>query len=497
VTPRSPERSVVGLATAAAALGVALEAVASGAAAYALVAWTVVISVIRAPRAAVPGVLAFLVVQEPLAAHALELDKALYGALRAADEVLALAAVLRLWCLRRRGELGWVRWRDWRWAAGFVAAWLASSAVAGAGLGPTALGAFLACRFFLYLLLAWSVPWTPADAGRLLRALAACAPALLALGFVGFLLPEATEALLPNIVDEEEFSRSGLRSFRAPFLNPGVYGWACAVATLAAATLWLSTRRRGDALAALCGIVGVVVSLRRKPLVGVPLALAAALGSLTRRQKAYLAGGVAALAVAGGYWAAAHFDALVEDTVASYLDPSTREDSARGALTLGAAAIAQQHAPLGAGFGRFGSYPSVLWYSDVYYELGLAELYGFSEEHPHYILDLYWQHLLGETGYVGLACIVVWFWGLWSRVRASARALSSSPELGRIALFVTMILAEALVESMGAPIFETPLPALAIALPVGIALRLADDQAAPSGPGDERPVPHLEHEQRV
>jgi hypothetical protein len=496
MTEGSPERALVKLATAGAIFGLALQIVFDGAAFYAIAAWIVIVPILLWPQAAIPALLGYLAVQEPIAAHVHAVSPQAYGALRSFDELAMVAAVLRLGCLRSRGKLQWLRWKDWRWAAAFVLTGIVSSALHGSGLAPAALGLFLSCRFFGYVLLAWSVPWNESQGVSLLRVFTCAGPVMLGIGFVGFLFPDATEALLPNDVGEDEFIRSGLRPFRAPFLNPGVFGWVCAVAALAAISVWLVSRRRRIGIAALSSVFGILLSLRRKPLLGLPLALIAALGHLDRRQKAYLLTGAIVVGAVGSYWGAEYVRALVEDTAANYLDPATRDETARGALVAASAIVARQYVPFGAGFGRFGSYPSVLYYSSVYEDLGISGIYGFSEEHPYYLLDLYWPHLLGEVGVLGVVFMGLWFVAVWRRLRAASEALAENTVLRPLAMFATMMLAEALAESVGAPIFETPLPALAIALPIGMALRLADEAARSRTP-DELAVPNFEDQQRI
>jgi hypothetical protein len=485
----SPELVVVALVTAAVVTALALEAVYEGAAFYAAAAWLVIVPVVLRPRIAVPALLAYLCIQEPLAAHVGEISKQAQGALRSFDEMAIIAAVIRILLLHRRRELSWLSWKDWRWAAAAMFLGVASSALHGDAIAPAAAGLFLSCRFFAYVMLVWSVDWEEHDATQLVRVVTWLGPILLLIGFLGSLAPEITERLIPNSIGEEEFARSGLRSFRAPFLNPGIYGWACGMAAMAAIAAWLVTRRRSNVPAMLGSLVGVVLSLRRKPLIGIPVALLASAAHLNRRQRLYLAASVTAVVIAGAYWGGDQIRAVLDDTAANYLDSGSRDETARGALTSLALVLAQDLAPLGAGLGRFGSYPSVLWYSPLYDQMGISHVWGFSPDAPHYLLDVYWPHLLGELGFLGTGFMVLWFWRLWRRLRDAAQALTASLVLHQVALFGTMVLAEALVESVAMPVFETPLPALAVALPVGMALRLAGTPRNSAAPANELAVP--------
>ena len=173
---------------------------------------------------------------------------------------------------------------------------------------------------------------------------------------------------------------------------------------------------------------------------------------------------VAALVVGGILaWIAGEFiHATVEDTMSSYLDEDAAEKSARGLLVLGSLNLGAQHFPLGAGFGRFGTYASVLYYSDLYDQLGLSEIYGLTRENPYYLMDTYWPHVFAETGALGLMAMALFMWRIWRRVR-----LLDSIE-GRLA---ALLLVEAVVESFAAPVFDNSLQTLVIAIPIGMALR--------------------------
>ena len=66
---------------------------------------------------------------------------------------------------------------------------------------------------------------------------------------------------------------------------------------------------------------------------------------------------------------------------------------------------------LGWGPGRWGGHVSTLIYSDLYYEYGLANLWGASSEHSTFLSDGYWPHVLGETGSLGVVVnLLMLYW---------------------------------------------------------------------------------------
>lgn len=64
--------------------------------------------------------------------------------------------------------------------------------------------------------------------------------------------------------------------------------------------------------------------------------------------------------------------------------------------------VANDHFPLGSGFGTYGSYMSSVNYSPVYYKYGLNRVYGLQPVTGKFICDSFWPMILAEFGYIGL-----------------------------------------------------------------------------------------------
>ncbi len=395
------------------------------------------------------------------------------------DEITLVAGLVRVAVLMATGDRSWWRWRDWTWAGIFLVIGVLSSIANGGGLAATSLGLLQVGKLIGWLVVIRSIPWQRSDGRRVVVAFAVASVLLLITGLFGFLNPDFVLAHVvpdnPDLISESigRGEAQGTAPFLVPFVHPGFYGWAAAVTALAAIALVVETRSRRAAAGVLAGVVGVVLSLRRKPLMGVPLALLFALGRLTRRQRTWLVGVglVGALTIA--VVARDQLDLIIEDTIDNYLD-ADRDDQARFVMAYVGADLATSHFPLGVGLGRFGSAPSLTYYSEVYEQTGLANLPGFSSDpdEPHYMMDAYWQHLLGEVGWLGTLAMLVFLLQLLRHLRATHRKATDVDER-LIALFGFMVLAEALVESLASPLFEAGLEPLILALPIGIALRLA------------------------
>jgi hypothetical protein len=389
--------------------------------------------------------------------------------------VILLAGILRIAVLAgwRGLAVGQRRWLAY--TALFVAAGALSGLAAGVEKSTIALGAFLAVKFPVFFLLALTIPWTERDAERVVRFALLAAPVLLALGVVIWLLPPSAQAVFADASAEAEgnFARGGLNAMTGPFTHPGVFGWALAACGCYAAAALATglVKRRQAAVTLGTSVVGILGSLRRKPLLALPAAVLAGLWSGTsRRQRVVGISLFVAAALLLGWLAEARIKLLVEDTVTSYLDPYA-PTTARALLYVTGGDIARRAFPLGAGWGRFGGYVSQIRYSPLYDEYGLSAIYGLSPDTPMYIQDTYWPHILGEAGWLGALVLVAFLVALWRAAMRTARG-AHSPARRALALGAAMVLAEAVVESVAAPVFEGTLFAYVIAVPLAMAVAL-------------------------
>lgn len=90
--------------------------------------------------------------------------------------------------------------------------------------------------------------------------------------------------------------------------------------------------------------------------------------------------------------------------------------SSRGALIYYAFIIASKHFPLGAGFGTYGTEFSRKIYSPLYSQYGLNTIWGLSQDNSSFICDTMWAGIIGETGYIGLFSILMFFLYLFKRI---------------------------------------------------------------------------------
>lgn len=84
-------------------------------------------------------------------------------------------------------------------------------------------------------------------------------------------------------------------------------------------------------------------------------------------------------------------------------------DNAPRALLLKYAFVtANTYFPFGAGFATYGSSSAIREYSPLYYKYGFNHVYGMGEIYHPYLMDNYYQQIIGQLGYIGII-LLLWF----------------------------------------------------------------------------------------
>lgn len=80
------------------------------------------------------------------------------------------------------------------------------------------------------------------------------------------------------------------------------------------------------------------------------------------------------------------------------------EGQARFELLRAALQLSLDQFPFGSGFASFGSAITAEsdWYSPLYYQYGIASVWGLSQDYSAFISDSFWPTVLGQSGWVGL-----------------------------------------------------------------------------------------------
>jgi hypothetical protein len=212
--------------------------------------------------------------------------------------------------------------------------------------------------------------------------------------------------------------RLGVPVITSIFKQPAQY----AVFTLLALSLILAaaplTRSRTLGAALIAG--AALLSLRLKALIDIVLTFAGrAATSPSVAVRTLTPGLLISGAAAAGYFGAG----LIGDRAGALF--GTAGDAPRQTLYTVAASIASTRAPLGAGFGSFGSQASIQYYSPLYGEYGLSGVYGFTPNAPIFVQDASWATILGEGGWLGAAGFVLALGALAMMFWHQARTLTS------------------------------------------------------------------------
>jgi hypothetical protein len=167
------------------------------------------------------------------------------------------------------------------------------------------------------------------------------------------------------------------------------------------------------------------------------------------------------------------FIKVVQATYQDYIVRASTE--ARTVLTRDSFAVAADHFPAGAGFGRFGSAVAASNYSPEYLARGYPDIWGLGNtaENGRFLTDTEWPAILGESGFLGAAAFAL---GLLAIYRAGRRlSLSTGPAAHRWAgLTLVGWLIALLVESVGTVSFTGPPVSGAFFVLVGITTALLD-----------------------
>ena len=336
------------------------------------------------------------------------------------------------------------------------------------------IGGWLVLKLWLSVIVALLLPWRRSDAERVYRVLVAVGLLVAVIGGLDYLTHAAISRALHTSIYEFRAGTVRGEAVHSIFPHPGEFSLFMSLLFALTFARFAAQRSRRDLLLALCFAGSVMLSLRLK---GV-LSIAAVIAVVALLQAAH--GGRRGLAIAavgslvlGGIYLAE--GSVITRQIQTY---TSSESSARAELYSTSTRIASDDFPLGAGFGRFGTYASRLYYSPVYRQYGLSRVWGLSREFPNFIDDTSWPGIIGESGYAGLAFYVFGLLCLIAALLRRLRARAGPPRW--LALAALCALAAFLVDSAGDPTLFDWLATTCIALLAGPVLAPLTDLAQPA-----------------
>ena len=333
-------------------------------------------------------------------------------------------------------------------------------------------GLLLLLKGFLVLFIFAHVPFEEGNLRRYVVVFAIVCCAILFLGFLDFVNPEAFRAAIGNVADVEW--RFGIASVQSLFIHPGIFGWFCALAALFSLAFYFVTGRRICLVLFILFTLGLLLSMRRKPVAGVVVGAGVGILSLPLRRRVRVGLVLGVLVIFLGVLFAPQITGIVHEGLEIYLFHPDPMSVARSALYMTGVRVARDHFPLGAGLGRYGGYIAASHYSPMYEKYDLDLVSGL-EPGGHFLDDTFWPLIVGELGVLGL---ILYLWVCWRLFLFSWRAYRElgSPLIRGFALGTCMVFVEGLVESLADPVFVKPPQAYFLFGSMGIVYSLIDTQ---------------------
>jgi hypothetical protein len=122
--------------------------------------------------------------------------------------------------------------------------------------------------------------------------------------------------------------------------------------------------------------------------------------------------------------------------------------------------VANDHFPLGSGFGTYGSNSSGIEYSPLYQKYGLNNIYGLTQSNPMFISDSFWPMILGQFGYFGLFIYLIIILNLFRIIQQNFNSAKVHQYIVGLGIFIYLI-----ISSIAESAFVNP-----IAMPFAILL---------------------------
>lgn len=276
---------------------------------------------------------------------------------------------------------------------------------------------------------------------------------ILALGFIDLVAPELFRKVTGNMGYEP--ISGGILPVKSLFIHPGVFGWFMCFITLYCLAFFIVFGTHSYLFTGLAFCIGCILSMRAKALGGLVAGILAGLSTLplTKRIEKGFIIVVVIICISIPVWPKLY--RLYQEKFSEYVEVEEPMLVARHALYITSVEIAKDYFPFGAGFGRYGSWLSRKYYSPLYDEYNLSNVYGMTEEKPSFINDTFWPMILGETGFIGLALfagiLLSFFRTIYKQIKSENDKFIKAFQLGTF-----MVLIESLVESIAQSVYVGP-----------------------------------------
>lgn len=351
-----------------------------------------------------------------------------------------------------------------------------------------AVGAWLGLKLWVMVLVTLLLPWKAGDAQRVFKVLTRIGVFVAVLGVLDYLTHAAVSRALHTSIYNFETEAFRGEAVHSIFPHPGEYSLFMSLLFALAFASFAVRHRKADLALAVLFAGSVILSLRLKgflSLAAVVMIVALVQGMADHRR------GVAILLVGGLLFVGAL--SVEGNVITAQVTTYASKVSPRALLYKTGERIANDDFPLGVGFGRFGSYPSRIYYSPVYDQYELSGVYGLSRSYPDFIDDTSWPSVMGEAGYLGL---VAYAFGVILLLLAIVRRLRRASSEERWSLLAALcMLVVVLVTSIAQGVLFDWIAITSVVILLGAAFEgRLETSAAPdlgSAEAGDGPIPSL------
>jgi hypothetical protein len=344
----------------------------------------------------------------------------------------------------------------------------------------TALGGWLGLKLWIMLGITLLLPWKSSDITRVYTVLTRVGVFVASLGLVDFFTHAAVSRALQTSIYRFEAEAFRGEAVHSIFPHPGEYSLFMSLLFALAFARFAAKHNKSDLALVLLFAVSVVLSLRLKGF----LSLAAVFIVVAIVQTVASNRGSMTILLVGALLFVGAFS-IEGNVVTQQLSTYTTRISPRAVLYKTGERIAAGNFPLGVGFGRFGSYPSRIYYSPVYDKYEISGTYGLSRAYPDFIDDTTWPSVAGEAGYGGLMIYVI---GVILLLLVIVRSLRTAPaEAKWISLAALCMMSVILVTSTAQGVLFDWLPITSLVLVLGPALVGGRDLRSSSASKESHP----------
>jgi hypothetical protein len=367
------------------------------------------------------------------------------------DEVATIACLV-VFCLRRqhsglplRGIPGTVAFLLFG-AIGIVGALLQ-----GMPITLVAFATFLALKPVLFGLAVAQLDWQSSDLRTMAKIGAWIICVSAACAVINFAFPQRWAAIFQTEAYIDY--RTALPSLIGPFVHPYDFGQILALMAIAVLA-WRHLVAKSPWTLFLLVVSGLAVlsSFRRTAILGLASAAVFLLAKVRGASVALVLVLVVPIFLIVTW---SSLSAFTAETINEYV--SQAGSTARTVLTRDSVGVAQDHFPLGAGFGRFGSAQAAINYSPEYSKRGYPSIFGLGPQkgNNNFLTDTQWPAILGETGFFGVALWATGMWLVYRRFRVIFKS-GRSPLVRWVGMVGMGWSIELLLASVGAPVYVAP-----------------------------------------